>query len=53
MKKRTFEAVVRKLGPVPNPQKKSPLVRIGGIKATPPRNIVKSRRLGGGRGASA
>jgi hypothetical protein len=39
--------------PISPPKKKPPLVRIGGIKATPPRNIVKSRRLGGGRGASA
>jgi hypothetical protein len=48
-----FETVVRRLGPRSAPPvTKSPLVRIGGIKATP-RNIVKSRRIGGGgRGGS-
>jgi hypothetical protein len=51
-KKRTFEAVVRKMAPLPPPTKKSPLVRIGGIKPVA-RNIAKSKRIGGARGPSA
>jgi hypothetical protein len=39
-KSRSFEAVVRKMAPLPKPMKKSPLVRAG-IKSVA-RNIAKS-----------
>ena len=52
-KSRSFEAVVKKLGPQSAPPvRKSVPVHIGGIKPIA-RNIAKSKRIGGGRGPSA
>jgi hypothetical protein len=51
-KNRTFEAVVRKMAPLPPSPKKSPLIYTGRIKPIA-RNITKSKRIGGGRGPSA
>jgi hypothetical protein len=52
-KKRTFEDVVKRLGPRSAPTVKSPArVHIGGIKPVA-RKIAKSHRIGGARGPSA
>lgn len=52
-KSRSFESVVRKLGPQSAPLvRKSAPVRIGLIKSKP-RKIAKSSRIGGARGPSA
>jgi hypothetical protein len=52
-KSRSFESVVRKLGPQSAPQvRKSAVVHIGGIKPVA-RNIATSKRIGGARGPSA
>jgi hypothetical protein len=52
-KSRSFESVVRKLGPQSAPPvRKSVPVHIGGIKSKP-RKIAPSRRIGGARGPSA
>jgi hypothetical protein len=51
-KKRAFDAVVRKMAPLPPSPKKSPLIHTGRIKPIA-RNIAPSRRIGGARGPSA
>jgi hypothetical protein len=52
-KPRTFEAVVKRLGPQSAPPvRKSAPLHIGGIKSKP-RKIAPSQRIGGARGASA
>jgi hypothetical protein len=51
-RKRTFEAVVKKMAPLPPSPKKSPLIHTGRIKPIA-RHVAKSSRIGGARGGSA